>query len=60
MDGTPDIIVWPKDVAAYNNLCELLNFGKRRAPKGECYLPLDDLFIHGKGLYMAVLPGGND
>ncbi len=54
-DGTPDILVWPRDRLAYGRLCELLTAGKRRAPKGECHLGLDDLFEHGEGLIMAVV-----
>ena len=53
-DGTPDIFVWPQDRAAYGRLCELLTVGKRRAPKGECHLSLDDLITHGDGLVMAI------
>jgi DNA polymerase III alpha subunit len=49
MDGTPDILVWPEDRAAWGHLCELLTTGKRRAPKGECHLTLEDLLTHGQG-----------
>jgi len=55
MDATPDILVWPEDRPAYAHLCELLTTGKRRAPKGECHLTLDDLLTHGEGLLMAVV-----
>jgi DNA polymerase III alpha subunit len=59
MDGTPDILVWPEDRAAWGHLCELLTTGKRRAPKGECHLTLEDLLAHGQGLLMAVVaPAG--
>lgn len=54
-DGTPDILVWPRDRTAYGQLCELLTLGKRRAPKGECHMALDDLMEHGAGLIMAVV-----
>lgn len=54
-DGTPDILVWPQDRPAYGRLCELLTLGKRRAPKGECHLALDDLMEHGAGLIMAIV-----
>ena len=58
-DGTPDILVWPEDRAGYAHLCELLTTGKRRAPKGECHLVLDDLLTHGAGLLLAVVtPAG--
>ncbi len=56
MDGMPDILVWPQDRKAYGNLCELLTLGKRRAPKGECHLALQDLLEKGDGLLMAILP----
>ncbi|MDP2733556.1 MAG: PHP domain-containing protein, partial [Hoeflea sp.] len=56
MDGSPDILVWPQDRPAYGHLCELLTTGKRRAPKGECHLMLEDLITHGAGLLMAVVP----
>ena len=58
MDATPDILVWPEDRTGYGHLCELLTTGKRRAPKGECHLMLEDLLTHGAGLLMAVIPPG--
>ncbi|WP_075995273.1 error-prone DNA polymerase [Salaquimonas pukyongi] len=56
MDGTPDILIWPKDRKAYGNLCELLSLGKRRAPKGECHLTLQDLLAWGGRCLLAVVP----
>jgi DNA-directed DNA polymerase III PolC len=56
IDGTPDILVWPRHRAGYANLCELLTLGKRRAPKGECHLTLEDCLDHGDGLLMALVP----
>ncbi|WP_422372457.1 error-prone DNA polymerase [Hoeflea sp.] len=56
VDGTPDILVWPRHRAGYANLCELLTLGKRRAPKGECHLTLEDCLHHGGGLLMALVP----
>src|SRR5262249_54989423 len=41
-DGTPDILVYPQDRTAYGRLCQLLSLGKSRAPKGECFLTLQD------------------
>ncbi len=38
VDGTPDILAYPTDRAAYGRLCRLLSAGKLRAPKGECHL----------------------
>ena len=38
-DGTPDILAYPQDRAAYSRLCQLLSHGKNKAPKGECFSP---------------------
>ena len=56
-DGTPDILAWPTDRAAYGRLCRLLTLGNRRAPKGECHLDLADLLAWGEGLMLGVVPG---
>nr|Q07QK9.1 RecName: Full=Error-prone DNA polymerase [Rhodopseudomonas palustris BisA53] len=42
-DGTPDILAYPTDRAAYGRLCRLLSAGKLRAGKGECHLSFADL-----------------
>ena len=49
-DGTPDLLAYPKDRAAYGRLCRILTAGNLRASKGECRLTLDDLMEHGEGL----------
>jgi len=58
MDGTPDILVYPRDRAAYGRLCRLLTRGKRgeEVEKGECHLKLDDLldFAEGQLLVLAL------
>jgi error-prone DNA polymerase len=61
IDGTPDILVYPRDRAAYGRLCQLLTRGKRgsdleRVEKGECYLKLADLldFAEGQLLILAL------
>src|SRR3954469_17188146 len=56
-DGTPDILVYPRDRAAYGRLCQLLTRGKRAAEKGECHLTLHDLweFVEGQ-LLVVTLP----
>ncbi|MDJ0612855.1 MAG: error-prone DNA polymerase [Rhizobiaceae bacterium] len=59
IDGTPDILVWPVSRKGWGNLCELLSLGKRRAPKGECHLELEDLFAHGSQLLMAIHPANH-
>ena len=55
-DGTPDILAYPTNRAAYANLCRLLSAGKSHAPKGECYLRFDDLLNWQEGLLMVVMP----
>jgi error-prone DNA polymerase len=62
IDGTPDILVYPRDRAAYGRLCQLLTRGKRggdaeRVAKGECHLKLDDLLEFSEGqLLVLTLP----
>jgi error-prone DNA polymerase len=55
-DGTPDIIVYPKDRRAYGRLCRLLTLGNRRARKGQCSLGLNDFGAHAEGLHCLVVP----
>jgi error-prone DNA polymerase len=58
IDGTPDILVYPRDREAYGRLCQLLTLGKRgdETEKGECLLKLDDLleFAQGQLLVLAL------
>ncbi len=56
IDGTPDILVYPRDRDAYGRLCRLLTRGKRAADKGDCRLTCDDLveFSEGQLLVMAL------
>jgi error-prone DNA polymerase len=59
IDGTPDILVYPRDRAAYGRLCQLLTRGKRgdTTEKGECHLRLDDLLEFSEGqLLVLTLP----
>ncbi len=62
VDGTPDILVYPRDRAAYGLLCQLLTRGKRgddiqKIEKGECHLRLDDLLEFSAGqLLILTLP----
>ena len=49
------LLVYPVNRQAYGNLSRLLTVGKRRAPKGECFLSLSDLVEHGEGLLGVVL-----
>ena len=54
-DGTPDVLAWPSDRAAYGRLCRLLTIGNRRAEKGDCRLELPDLLEWGAGVVLAPL-----
>ena len=56
-DGSPDLLVWPTDLEAYSRLSRLLTLGRRRAPKGECHLTLDDFASYSAGQLAAVVPG---
>ena len=55
-DGTPDILAYPRDRAAWGRLTRLLTDGKRRADKGNCILQLPDLLDFVEGLNLIVVP----
>jgi len=59
-DGTPDILAYPQDRAAWGRLTRLLTVGKSRGDKAECILFFDDLLEHIDGLNLIVLPGTTD
>ena len=48
-DGTPDILAYPEDRAAWGRLTRLLTVGKDRAEKGDCILGLPDLLEEAAG-----------
>jgi len=61
LQDAPGLLCYPGDRAAYGRLCRLLTTGKRRAPKGECWLALDDIlgggdFAQGAGQIVAAVP----
>ncbi len=56
VDGTPDILAWPRNREAYGRLTRLLTIGNRRAPKGECHIDLSDLLDWGEGIVLAPIP----
>ena len=56
IDGSPDLLVYPKDRSAYGRLCRILTEGNKRAPKGECWLKLDDLLERSEGLQVVAMP----
>ncbi|MGF1562642.1 MAG: error-prone DNA polymerase [Geminicoccaceae bacterium] len=55
-EDRPSILVYPTDKQAYARLSRLLTLGKRRAPKGHCYLRFADLVDHAEGLLVIALP----
>jgi len=54
-DGFP-VVLWASDRTAYARLSTLLTVGRRRAPKGECWLCFDDIADHNDGLIAGVIP----
>ena len=56
IDGTPDILVYPCDRAAYGRLCQLLTRGKMGADveKGECHLKFSDLLDYAEGQLLVL------
>ncbi len=56
IDGTPDILAYPRDRATYGRLCRLLTKGKLLADKGECQLRFDDLRQFSEGLLLVLMP----
>ncbi len=57
LDGE-SLICYPQDRAAYGRLCRLLSCGKRAAPKGACYLALEDVLGELAGQCVIALPPG--
>ncbi|WP_343314739.1 error-prone DNA polymerase [Brucella sp. BE17] len=56
-DGTPEMVVYPRDRAAYGQLCRLLTEGKERAAiKGECHLQWSDFLFRARQFQIAVFP----
>ena len=49
-------LAYPTDRAAYGRLCQLLTLGRRRAPKGECFIDYEDLRAHADGMIFIALP----
>src|SRR5262245_52512144 len=51
----PPVVLWATDRKAYGRLCRLLTRGRRRAPKGECFLTLEDIAEFADGLIAGVV-----
>ncbi|MEQ1519245.1 MAG: PHP domain-containing protein, partial [Usitatibacteraceae bacterium] len=56
VDGTPDIIAYPKTRFGWGRLTRLLTIGNMRSQKGSCILRFDDLAGHLQDLLLIVLP----
>ena len=69
LEDAPDLVVYPRDRAAYGRLTRLLTLGKDRlrdaAPvprarvHGKCRLWLDDLAGHAEGMALIAVPDGD-
>lgn len=55
-NDAPPVVLWAPDRNAYANLSRLITVGRRRAPKGECWLSFDDIANHADGLIAGVIP----
>lgn len=55
-DGTPDIISYPTNRAAWGRLTRMLTEGNLRVEKGECELVLADLLQWCEDMVLIVLP----
>jgi error-prone DNA polymerase len=51
----PSVLCYPTDRAAYGRLSKLITLGRRRAPKGECHLDLEDLIAAAEGQVLIAL-----
>ncbi|MGB0629251.1 MAG: error-prone DNA polymerase [Alphaproteobacteria bacterium] len=56
LQDTPSLLCFPTDREAYARLSQLITLGRRRAPKGECELHLEDVFAHSGGQLFISLP----
>ena len=54
-DGTPDILAYPRDRAAYGRLTRLLTRGNLRAQKGHCLIDGADLLDHAEGQQLIAM-----
>ncbi|MEW4564485.1 error-prone DNA polymerase [Bremerella sp. JC770] len=54
-DGLP-VVLWATNREGYANLCRLITLGRRKAPKGECCITVDDVAAHAEGLLAGMVP----
>ena len=56
VEGGFSVTALPQDRAGWGRLCRLLTLGRRRVPKGQCHLTLQDLLDWGEGLALLIHP----
>jgi DNA-directed DNA polymerase III PolC len=56
VEGGFSVTALPQNRAGWGRLCRLLTLGRRRAPKGQCHLTLQDLLDGGEGLALLIHP----
>ncbi len=56
VDGTPSLLVYPRDREAYGRLTRLLTIGQRRSKKGDCDLSGRDFLDHAQGQLALIVP----
>ena len=56
LQDAPSMLCFPTDRTAYGRLSRLITLGRRRAPKGECEIYLEDVFAHSGGQVFVSLP----
>lgn len=49
------LLLYPVDARGYGRLCKLLTRGKLRAPKGNCFLNVEDVAYHSDHLLAVVV-----
>lgn len=54
--NAPPVVVWAINRKGYANLSKLLTVGRRRAPKGHCWLTWEDIAQHHENLLAGVVP----
>lgn len=55
-NDAPPVLLWATNRKSYANLSRLITVGRRRAPKGECWLSLDDVSQYSGDLLAGVIP----
>jgi error-prone DNA polymerase len=55
-NDAPPVLLWAPNRQAYADLSRLITVGRRRAPKGECWLSFDDIVNHSDHLLAGALP----